>query len=322
MEERFSKINWRPAPWNKETPLLFKTLLLHPPSFSLSPSLPRSAHSVIFRESLDFIQFHSVQSWFVKCRFLCDFIGIYILWDPFPGKEIHKVEKASPDRWCWHSVARHGVSSGPDGFARKAHQEHGNGVVWSVSWEETQRIPAPQPLLYDGWEKWSAKKGECNLFIESIAYGPCCMLGTFLEDWLYNYPLGRLLQLHFTDEKIKAEVPWDLYSFLTYLLILSTHVSLGLLMLPNAAHVLMEWNPPSPGDYGVEMISKWLCSQKKKKKKRFWMVTFSSFPDWIPSLIKPKRRACLKGALFDCIGKTSGIPCCGMLVTKTGKELF
>ena len=162
-------------------------------------------------------------------------------------------------------MARCGVSSGPDSFARKAHQEHGNRVMWSMSWEEAQRIPSPQLLLYDGWEKWSTeKKGERSVFRESIAYGPCCMLGIFLEDWLYSYPLGRLLQLHFTDEKIKAQVPWDLYSFLTYLLILSTHVSLGLLMLPNDANVLMEWNQPSLGDYGVEMISKWLCSQKKK----------------------------------------------------------
>lgn len=118
------------------------------------------------------------------------------------------------------------------------------------------------------------------------------MLGIFLEDWLYSYPLGRLLQLHFTDEKIKAQVPWDLYSFLTYLLILSTHVSLGLLMLPNDANVLMEWNQPSPGDYGVEMISKWLCSQKKKK--RFWMVTFF-FLLWLdPFLDKTKQKGIFK----------------------------
>lgn len=142
--------------------------------------------------------------------------------------------------------------------------------------------------------------------------------GHFLEDWLYSYPLGRLLQLHFTDEKIKAQVPWDLYSFLTYLLILSTHVSLGLLMLPNDANVLMEWNQPSPGDYGV-VISKWLCSQKKK---RFWMVTFSSFSDWIPSLIKPKRRGIFKRKLFDFTERASGIPCCGVLVTKTGRNYF
>ena len=138
--------------------------------------------------------------------------------------------------------------------------------MWSMSWEEAQRIPSPQLLLYDGWEKWSTeKKGERSVFRESIAYGPCCMLGIFLEDWLYSYPLGRLLQLHFTDEKIKAQVPWDLYSFLTYLLILSTHVSLGLLMLPNDANVLMEWNQPSLGDYGVEMISNG-CALKKKNK--------------------------------------------------------
>lgn len=92
-------------------------------------------------------------------------------------------------------------------------------------------------------------------------------------------------------------------------------------MLPNDANVLMEWNQPSPGDYGVEMISKWLCSQKKKKKDFEWLL-FSSFSDWIPSLIKPNRRAYLKGALFDFTEKTSGIPCCGVLVTKTGKELF
>lgn len=91
-------------------------------------------------------------------------------------------------------------------------------------------------------------------------------------------------------------------------------------MLPNDANVLMEWNQPSPGDYGVEMISKWLCSQKKKKKDFEWLL-FSSFSDWIPSLIKPNRRAYLKGTLFDFSQKRPlAFPV--VLVTKTGKELF
>ena len=84
-----------------------------------------------------------------------------------------------------------------------------------------------------------------------------------------------------------------MYSFLTYLLILSTCVSLGLLMLPNDAHVLMEWNPPSTGDYGMEMISKWLCSKKKKKKNI--LNSYFFFLPWLdPFLDKTKKKGIFK----------------------------